>query len=821
MRTCSGRCSAHRSCALSISFCLVAGVAPSLAQETDSAAQRIVVTGSQIPRIDAETALPVQVISRQEIERSGALSVEEVVGRISANVLGTNQAMGVGDFNRPGYSGVSLRGFGERSTLVLLNGRRIANYGFSDESGIGVDLNAIPLAAIDRIEVLTDGASAIYGSDAVAGVVNFILRRDFRGAQIDVERAQPQASGGGARQRETATLGIGDVASDGFNVFGVVDHQRQQALAARDRAFAATTYRPEQGLDRTVPGSFPANLAGPVRGSYLNPAAPACTADTVSKQGGCFYDAGRRIDILPHTDNLSLLLRGTLALPNRDEAYVELLSSRQETHYKTSATPINRAFYSSHPDWVIPPSSPYYPTNLGLTGDIVNPLYRTLPLGSRADDISTYNVRALLGWRGSAAGWSLDAAVMRSTGRSSDRYGGGYVDASRLSDAFATGLINPFGDSGPDGDALLASTRLAGVGREARSTLQSADLRASRDLGRWGGGTATLGVGVEARRETLDDHTTELAALAAGGAFQAPKTGAREAQALYAELALPIVPTLDAQLALRVDRYSDFGTSTSPKVALRWQPSKQLLLRASAGRGFRAPSLPELYAAQLRPEFEVEDPKRCPVTGLDSDCFASVPHVVGGNPALQPETSRQASFGVLLEPVPGGTIGLDGWLLRLDHTITALGDTIVLDGNDRYEGKNIVRGAVDPAFPNLPGPIVRLIEINENVGRQTGSGVDVNLRYRTTPSAIGRFTLQLSGSCVDGLPRQVSPYQLWDAQLGWSGFANWMLVVGIKNLFDRGPPFSNQTDFFQSGYDPRYADPRGRVFYARVGYRWR
>src|SRR5574337_1333758 len=114
MRTCSGRCSAHRAGALSISFCLVAGVAPSLAQETDGAAQRIVVTGSQIPRIDAETALPVQVISRQEIERSGALSVEEIVGRISANVLGTNQAMGVGDFNRPGYSGVSLRRSEER-----------------------------------------------------------------------------------------------------------------------------------------------------------------------------------------------------------------------------------------------------------------------------------------------------------------------------------------------------------------------------------------------------------------------------------------------------------------------------------------------------------------------------------------------------------------------------------------------------------------------------------------------------------------------------------------------------------------------------------
>ncbi len=877
MRTCSVRCSAPPAAVLSVGLGLVAALAPALAQEPASAnLQRVVITGSQIPRIDAETALPVQVISREEIERSGALSVEEIVGRISSNVLGTNEAAGVGDFNSPGFSGVSLRRFGEHATLVLLNGRRIANYAFSDEGGVGVDLHAIPLAAIDRIEVLSDGASAIYGSDAVAGVVNFILRRDFRGAQVSVEWAQPQAQGGGARQHETATFGFGDATGDGFNVFAVIDHQRQQALAARDRGFAATAYRPELALDKTVGGSFPANIEGSDRGSFLNPAAPGCTADTVFNHGGCFYDYVRIIDILPQTDNLGLLLRGTLALPNRSEAYAELLSSRQQTHYSVSATPINPFFFSSHPDWVIPPSSPYYPTNLGLTGDIVDPLYRTLPLGPRVDDIASYNVRALLGWRGDVANWDVDTAVMQSTGRSTDRYGAGYVDASRLSAAFSTGLINPFGDSGPQGDALLASTRLAGIGRQGRSTLQSADLRASRDIGRWGGGTATIGLGVEARREKLDDRTTELAALIVGGSFVQPNVGARSAQALYAEMALPIVPTLDAQLALRADHYSDFGNSTSPKMALRWQPSTRLLLRASAGKGFRAPSLPELYSLQLpsvRPTLR-PDPKRCPVTQLDQDCFGDVEHVFGGNPALQPETSRQTSFGVQFEPVEGGTIALDWWRLTLNHTITAIDDEVVLDGNDRYEGKNIVRGPVDPLFPNLPGPIVQLLEVNENVGRQTASGVDVNLRLRTRQSSLGGFALQLSGSYidsagialdgvheeaatdiprwqhtltlgwerapwtatlvqtwragyadqnpgVDGLPRRVAPYQAWDAQVGYSGFAHWMLVLGIKNLFDRAPPFSNQTDFFQVGYDPRYADPRGRVLYARAGYRWR
>jgi iron complex outermembrane receptor protein len=251
-----------------------------------------------------------------------------------------------------------------------------------------------------------------------------------------------------------------------------------------------------------------------------------------------------------------------------------------------------------------------------------------------------------------------------------------------------------------------------------------------------------------------------------------------------------------------------------------------------------------------------------------------VQYLNGGNPALQPETSRHVSAGLVIEPMTDVSIGINWWRLVLNHTIAVLSDQTVLNGNDRYEGKNIVRGPVDPAFPNLPGPITKLIEINENLGRQSASGVDVDVHYRAPRTGFGVFTFGLSGTYLassktafdgvdetsnianrprwqhtltaywerapwsatlsqtwragyedvrpdlDGNARHVSPYRLWNCQVDYAGFANWTLAVGAKNLFNTDPPFSNQPFFGQTGYDPSYADPRGRVLYARASFRW-
>jgi iron complex outermembrane receptor protein len=773
---------------------------------------------------------------------------------------------------------VSLRGFGNLSTLVLLNGRRITNFAFGDESGIGVDLNAIPLAAIERIEVLTDGASAIYGSEAIAGVVNFILRRDFHGGQVDVQRSRPEARGGGGDARQTLTLGSGTLATEGFNLFGAFDHTLQQSLAARDRAFAATGYRPDLGVSGpVVPGSFPANIAAP-GGLWLNPAAPKCTTTTVFENGGCFYDSTSQVDLLPRADNLGALLRATVALSGDSQLHGELLASRQQVQYTVAATPINRGFYGSYPAWVIPVDSPFYPTGLGLTGDIVDPFYRTVPLGPRVSRADTHSWRALVGWQGRIGGWDVDTALMQSTTRSNNDLISGNVDSTKLSAAFAAGLVNPFGDSGPVGGAALAATELRGTVRTGRGTTRSGDVRASRELGHWNGGAVLLGLGAEARRESLVSELTALANIGAGfglGFDGTQQAGQRDAQALFAELALPVLPKLDAQLALRTDHYSDFGTHTSPKIALRWHPVKALVLRASAGTGFRAPSLPELYALQSAPAFDAgeQDPVRCPVTRLDQDCDVIVPNYVGGNPALRPETSRQSSFGMVLEPFADTSITVDWWHLALNRTIGEFDIDSLLHAAPQYQQQFVLRGPPDAGFPNLPGPITGLILTNENLGDQRASGVDVDVRCNWTHAAWGRFKLHLSGSYlaswrqrfdgvensrilvlprwqhaididwdrgawsttvgqtwrsdyqdenldVNGNIRRVGPYRIWNAQEQYSGGTHWSLALGVKNLLDTRPPVSNQTAYFQVGYDPSYADPRGRVWYGRATYRW-
>ena len=852
---------------------LLGVVAPAVAQAPapDDAPepQHVVVTGSQLPLTDMETALPVQVIRREEIERSGITSVEELVARLSANFGNANEAVGIGDLSHSGLTGVSLRGFGERSTLVLLNGRRITNYAFSDETGVGVDLNQIPVAAIDRVEILTDGASAIYGSDAIAGVVNFILRSDYKGIEAGAQQSRPQGHGGGGTDHQSTSLGIGSNAADGFNVFATIDHDREHELSARDRGFTSD-YRPDLGIDSTTLAGLPANVATPT--GLVNPAAPACTADSVFKLGGCYYNIHKWTDLLPEIDNLAMLARATLVSGHQGEAYAELLASRQRIRQVLAPTPINNGFYAAHGPWVIPVGSPFYPATLGIAGNIVDPFYRVIPAGPRVARTDTQAWRALAGWHGVLAGWDIDGAALQSTTHSAYVLVSGYLDVDLLPAVFDSGLVNPFGDSGPAGDAALESAVIHGPTREGRSTTQSVDFHASRTLASWSIGAVTLGLGGEARHEKMVDIPEPLAMVTTGDSYQLPKSGARDVQALYVESVLPIAPRTSAQLALRADHYSDFGTHTSPKLSLRWQPAPSLLLRASAGAGFRAPSLPELFEARgaFVGQSDVADAERCPVTQLVQDCNPTVTYLLGGNPALRPETSRQQTLGVVIAPFADSALEFNAWRIAVHQVIGQLDDETLLGHGSAYDGRYVLRGPVDPAFPTLPGPVTTLVESNLNLGGQSSSGIDIDLRTAIkTPT--GKWTLHLGGSYLatwrsdaggsalatlprwqhtltldwkrdawhatleqnwrggyrdenpgaDGNPRRVAPYRIWSAQSGYGGGADrWSLAIGIKNLLDTKPPFSNQADYFQQGYDPGYADPRGRVWYAQATCRW-
>ena len=876
-------------------------VAMSATAQQDSAPvvrlEKVEVTGSHILRSEIESALPVQVITREDIERSGSTTVAELMSKVSANVLGFNDQLTIGQAGRPGLSSVNLRGIGDGSTLVLLNGRRVANYAFD---GGAVDVNSIPLSAVDRVEILKDGASAIYGADAIAGVVNFILRKDFQGFEITGYGSWTQ-HGGGDQQQAIVTLGYGDLTKDKYNVFVTASYQKDDALSATARPFSRTSYLPDAGINNLSPVAFPANIFA--SGLFYNPTyATGCTPPTSLPTtftfipgGACGFDAATLIDIIPAVERTGVVARATFQLNADHQLFAEAVYTRNNFNVKIAPTPASQFSTPNLDPLLYPAGGPYYPTDFaaanGISGDL-NVFYRTVPLGPRVDEVGTSAWRAVVGADGTVGGWNYGTALSYSQTDQSDRFTSGYVSAQRLIDAMATGLINPFGNSGPEGNALLASTQVTGETHSAKGATLEFDARASKEVYALAAGPLAIAVGAEARREKLDNRFTTVITSGdlVGNQFTLqPVSGSRSVEALYVEASVPLAQGFEAQLAARYDHYSDFGGTVNPKVALRWQPVKTILLRTSWGTGFRAPTLYDLYTPQQRMfVFPAQsDPERCPVTGAPTDCDVNFQAVFGGNPNLQPETSQQFNAGVAWEPVNGLSLTIDYWKIDKNNVVGALDATTVFDNFSFYGSTHIIRGPVDPAHPNLPGPIQTIVVVNQNLGNLRTSGIDVDVNLRGQATSTGRFSFALNGTYVidwkmqpDGLtyvsavgrndlavpgprprwkhyaalgwdygpwsatlgetyqsgyedtnsfdpdlpappPRRVSSYEVWDLQGRYTGLTNMTIVLGIKNLMDRAPPFTNQPFSFQVGYDPAYADPRGRTFYARVTYAFR
>lgn len=885
-----------------ICACAALGAAvTAVAEDRDPAASdkiRIEVTGSNVPHPDTESGLPVQMLTREDIARSGVTTTAELLNHVSANFLGSNDQLAMGDSIRPGLASANLRGIGAGSTLVLLDGRRVANYAFD---GGAVDLNTIPLSAIKRVEILKDGASAIYGSDAIAGVVNFILRDDFRGLEATTEGAWTQHGGAGGRGA-TVSAGRGALATDGYNVFATMSYTKEGVLWARDRPYARTGYLPSEGVNLLSTATFPANIqAGPrliVNPTYATGCAPPTsiptTAPLFSTAPLCGFDYPSTIALLPPTERIGAFARVTF-LANFDHRwFAEASYAHDRFLFTNSPSFAFRGITSDGEPVFYPAGGPYYPTAFaaanGLSGDL-NLRYRLTSLGPRRNATDTNALRVLAGAEGVEWGWRYDTALSYARNRETDSLVSGYVSQRRLLSALATGLINPFGASGPDGDALLAGTQIVGDVHVGEGSTLAFDARTSREIYDLPVGPLAIALGAEARRERLDN--TYASAFTSGDVLgnagaQPSARGARTVDAAFVEASVPMPGGLEAQVAARYDHYSDFGGTTNPKVSLRWQPARALLLRGSWGTGFRAPTLYDLHTPLVQGVLDqsTADPVRCPVTQAVSDCVGFFRQSVsGGNPNLHPERSEQVGAGFVWQPASALTLGADYWKINKRDVIGTLDPTVIFAQFDRFALTNIIRGPVDPAFPGLPGPIETVVLTNQNLGDLRTSGFDVDVAWRGPPSAIGTLSFRLDGTYVlrwdqqldarsytsslgrNGFdivgpvprwkhyatltwkrgawdatlaqtyqsgysdanvdrngsplsvpPRDVGSYEIWDLQGHYSGLRGTTITLGVKNLMDRAPPFSNQSASFQVGFDPKYADPRGRMYYARLSY---
>jgi len=851
---------------------------------------RVDITGSNIRWFEGEGGLPVQTITRQDIERTGVQTSGELLTRLSANQSSGNfnDAQGIGSVLK-GFAGASLRGLNYQHTLVLLNGRRVANFA---TAGTGVDVNSIPLSAVERVEILRDGASAVYGSDAIAGVINFILRRDFRGAEFYGYHGNSE-QGGGQTSRLNVAGGYGDPSTQRFNVSGWFDYVDQKNIAALQRGFSRTGFIPEAGVDRTSANSFPANVLTLV--GTRNPANPACSPPfsfpTTDSPRQCRFDFAATIDIVPPSQKLSTGGQFVWRLLPDHQLFVEGSYSKNKFDYMISPTPASVQTTPNGEDVALPATSQFYPTAFaaanGLAGMPLSVLYSTVELGGRATSVATEQTRGVIGVRGMFRKWDYQASFNYNKNEAVSDFAGGFISAARFIPAFATGRINPFGPNNAEGLALLRGAQLIGNEYMNAAKVKQYEFKASNDIYRLPAGPLAIAVGGEYREEDLQQIQSPISqsgdAVGSGGQSLSV-FGERDVRAVFAEANIPVVKSIELQLALRHDDYSDFGGTTNPKVAIRWQPNNQMLLRASYGKGFRAPGLDDLFTPQGRTNTgdSYSDPLRCPVTNSALDCNLQLSRIFGGNRELKPERSTQYLAGLVFEPNNIFSLAVDYFWIELKDTIGVIGDATIFA---TPQFANLIRR--DPpggAFSNLPGRINAIVDTVQNMGKVETSGIDLDMTARFPAEPWGQFTarfnstytLQYDFTDVLGVEhkvvgdrnpvvadvgvvsrwryylnldfnrgpwgvtvaqnyfhhylepdispgatsefRKVASYAVWDLSANYRGLRNTTLTLGVRNLFDRDPPFTNQGATFQVGYDPTYADPAGRFYYGSVRY---
>jgi iron complex outermembrane receptor protein len=847
----------------------------------DAGIQRVEVTGSSIKRLATETALPITTIKAGDFVKQGLTTAAEVLNTMSMNQSSTGSSQSVGA-GTGGVASADLRGLGSDKTLVLLNGRRIASHPIL---GSSVDLNIIPLSALDRVEVLRDGASAIYGTDAIGGVINFITKRAVHGATVSVERYQPQASGAGAESRLNLSGGFGDLDKDGYNLFGVIDLHQQTALAAADRDFASTSVRPDRGVNNSSGTSQPGNFFSDngVTGNPYHAGGCVGTGLISSANGTCRTDTTAYIQAIPKTRQESFLGKATFKLGDNNLASAEYLHSRSTNASAIAPSPLTGLTMTS--------ASPYYPGGsagvpavAGLGGEDLSVNWRTVAAGNRMGYDTSVSDRLVLASEGLVAGWDYNVGLTWSISKAGSAFAGGYTNDTLMRAGVLSGLLNPFGAQSAEGQAYIDAAQLRGEYLAAKMTSAGVDAKVSRELFTLPGGAVGFALGTEFRHDKASyDVNTELASQASssGYADAQDQAGQRNIAALYSELSVPLAKELELSMAARYDHYNDVGGSFNPKIGLRWQPTKQLLLRTSYNTGFRAPTLYDLHgpATSTFTSNSYDDPVLCPggsaVAGANPNLACNQQQYIrsGGNIDLKPEKSKTFSVGAVFEPTNAVSVSLDYFNIKIKDKIGTVSETTIFDNYDKYASYFVY--AAD-------GKTLQYVNaVLDNLGEVHTSGIDASLRWKLPRSAAGDFSFVVDGTWVHsyeyqnepggayvqnvGVYAEESPVFRWkhNAAINWkkgpwaasfankylsgyvdqndvadayvhkvraystyslsgsyAGIRNTELTVGIKNLFDTDPPYTNQGTTFQSGYDPRYTDPLGRTFYVKATYKF-
>ncbi len=857
---------------------LIAGIGAALphgalANDTTTPAvttlERVTVTGSNIRATTKAGANPVQVVTAADITRSGKTSLPDILRSLSANTGNSFNEQFTGSFSA-GTAGISLRGLGQRNTLILVNGKRVSNYATAQNlQETFVDLNSLPLKAIKRIEILKDGASAIYGSDAIAGVVNIILYTDYEGAEAGVQIGRSSATGQDEKSFNLQA-GHGSLEEDGYNVWVAFDAQKRDRLDTRQVSWLKDSdFRnyPAGNLDRAVTNYYnndPTQRFPSATGSLVDTDYATLNA---AKNGRVWaYNPADYATLMPGIERYHAAIHGSFKLTPEITAYAEFLygNSRSEEIFgapltissslrawdqKTqSLVPISNVLPVGHPD---------------NPNAVPTPITATLfDLGARNKSDTVRFRRLLGGVKGTSGNWDWDISGVWSDSRLAE-YATNFVNRYAFEKLLQSGGYS-FTDPSHNTQAVRDSLRLSTL-RPASYQLGSIDASASTELANLPAGPLGFAAGYQLRREIMNSQTSDAVA---NGTELRPAlniiNGARTVQAAFGELNIPVLKSLSFGAAARADHYSDFGNAFSPKLSARFQPSESLVLRGSVSRGFRAPSLPEITSSTAVSYGSVKDPYD-PVTPNRS---VGITQLTTANSGLKPERSTNSNIGIVFSPSSSSSISLDYYRISQNNLIGSESADTIIRNPAQFPGR-IQRDA--------QGKIVSISRQFINLSNRTSSGLDIDASQSFELGRFGKLLLsaqwsrllsfrepeQEGGEAIQGAgsnalgalpqwkgtttatlnvaswsstlswfhtsgyrqafkdsddtPDRVGSYDTLNLSASYKGIKNTTLTASISNLTNRRPPWDPSSGVF----DLTQADPQGRFFAIGVNYTFR
>jgi iron complex outermembrane receptor protein len=742
-----------------------------------------VVTGSFLKRTDTETPSPVQVITAEDLRNSGYTNVSDVLRNLSANGSGTlNQ--GFGQAFAAGATGIALRGLSVGDTLTLIDGERMVAYPLSDDGERSfVDVSAIPINAVESIEVLKDGSSAVYGADAIAGVVNVKLKKSYIGSEFTAEGGTTQ-HGDGTTEHAAGIWGTGDLGSDGYNVYVALDwHHTDKILgSSRDGAFTTTNWSSLPGGVNTQPGAIGASaLQYPdsTTGYLVNPNTasgtpyaflPGCTQAKQNADQCTFAFPGT---LQSPTTQINLLSKFTLRLPNDWTASLTG-SIFDSSAQQIAATSFGHAFSNTGQEQgsivniVFSPgklaSTVVYPvlslpasSTLNPFGVPANLVYSFPDIGPSQTTVDTLTYRLFGDIKGNAWGWDTSGSV-------------GVMYASMTQKIFnliEPGVAQTDLDNGTyipgvstNGGALFAPPEST----HPSSTLGVIDAHASHGLFDMPGGPLSLVVGGQYIHKALNAQNPPSVVSGVQEGTIAFAVGSQDDAAGFLELGGKILPNLEVTADERYDHYDTYGGSATPKIGIKYTPIEQFAIRGTWGKGFRAPSIAESGTAGLAfGQGNTYDPILCPngtanVKGtFNALCAYPAVGVQASNPDLKAVTSTNATFGFIFEPIKAFNASVDWYHIDLKNDIISASSaggfytdsiqlvrgppatlavcTATTTGGTPCPTANVQTPVGYPAYTLIP---------YVNAGETKTSGFDLNLRGLFDLGTFGRLKAELN-----------------------------------------------------------------------------